>query len=150
IVRELVMRVADALDEDLWYAQAISLNRRKTWHGLSAKRAGQIKRARLEFAEVIDSPEIHGEIGLQRDVIDVRSELHAVAAELPRNVICVLIALLGATHVAEWFAAEESETRNVDGDASAFRVRRKVVEQAAARVLKTRFIDFVGAHCPDV
>ena len=83
-------------------------------------------------------------------MVDVRAELQAMPATLPRKIVGVLIPFFRAAYEAEWLPAEEREARNVNRDIAAARVRRKVVEQTPASVLETKFVDFGGTDRPQI
>ena len=100
--------------------------------------------------EVVEPAEIHGEIGIQRQVIPIYSELDIVRALRPGEIVGDLIALLGAFHVGERLAAEKRKPGNIHSDIAASRVAGKAIEQATAGVLESELIDPVIPNRPGV
>src|SRR5215469_14288502 len=71
--------------------------------------------ARGQSAKVIHSAVVHGENGLQRDVIDVGAKFRIVASQGPGEVFVELVALLRTLDVGIRLASEIGETGNIDG-----------------------------------
>src|SRR5262249_25586178 len=72
-----------------------------------------------------------------------------MASGLPRKVVGELVTLLGTPDVTERLPSEKRESGNIDGDITASRIGRKVIQQPSPRILEARFVDFV-VHRPGI
>src|SRR5215472_7852460 len=122
------MRVTDTLNENLRNPQSISLDCGEIREACECR----AHRRSTQFAEVIDTAEIHGEVRSDRNVIHITTKLEAVAAFNHREVVTDLMTLFHAVDERKRLAAKESETGNVDGHVAATRPAREVVQQPAA------------------
>src|SRR5208282_894721 len=84
------------------------------------KAGGGIDKSELHNFRLRDAPNVkhsavvHGERSLQRQVVEVSTELGVVPPDGPRKVVSDLIALLGALNIRIRFASEISIAGNVD------------------------------------
>src|SRR5207249_983230 len=101
-------------------------------------------------AEVIQAAVIYREVRIQRQDVDVAAPLPVVRAVRVREVVGELKALLGAAHKAEWLAPHKGEAWDLHAHGAATGPVRKVVEQAAARVLEAELVHLVAAEPPQV
>ena len=141
-VGERVAGTADALDEVLRETRAVSL------HGVQV---GEGCRICGNAAEVVHPAIIHREGSLEREIVEVASELGVVASDAPGKIVRELVAFLGALDVGVGLASEITVTGNVDGRVGAV-WDLGVVEiiQTAAGVLEAEFIHFAAAESPGV
>ena len=111
---------------------------------------GRAKLPGSDSAEVVNATEVHGEVSLQRQVVDVGSELEGVLALGEREVVGELVALLRAAHKTERFASEERNAGHVHSDVAAIRRAREVVAQRTPGIVELEFVHLVGAESPGV
>src|SRR5438067_1950598 len=83
-------------------------------------------------------------------MVHVSAKLHAVAPFIPGEVVGVLVALLHAIDKRERLASEEGKARDINGNVSASRSLREVVEQTAACVLEAELVHDVRSQQPGV
>src|ERR1700751_2377699 len=88
-----------------------------------------------QAAESIDTAVVHGEDGIDGQIVDIDSELRVVAPDGPREVVRELIALFGALDIGIGLTSGVGVARNVDSRSRASGVFRVVeIGKAAARV----------------
>src|SRR6185369_14520281 len=100
----------------------------------------------LDRPEVVYAAVVHGEQGLERNVVEIGSKLGVVRADIPRKVIAELKAPLSTLDVRVRFASEVGKSSDIDrrsrarGNAGVVKVR-----ETAPGVLKTEIVHLVVA-----
>src|SRR5437868_256421 len=150
IVREAGMRIAHTLHETLRNAESVCLHGREVGNTGPQEGRGESELYGRKRAEVVQSAEVYGEVGSERNMIHVTTKFHAVIAETPGEVVGHLMALLGAVHERERLTPNESESGNVDGHISSAGPAGEVVEQPPARVLVPELIHFIVSEHPGI
>src|SRR5208337_580723 len=104
-----------------------------------------------EAGKVVHTAVIHSEGCVDRNVVEVASELHVVPADGPGKIVFELISLLDALNVGVRLATEIGVTGDIHGwIGAAWDLGVVEIYQTSASVLKEEVIHFAAAEGPGI
>ena len=152
-VPERITRAANTLDEILWQAGAVSLDRRerREVRQNARSRVNKSETRCREAPEVVYTAIVHRENSIKREIVKVCSELGVVTANRPRESVGELIPLFCTLNVGVRFATEVGKAGNIYRRVGAAGNGGVVeVGEATAGILKQELVDLVRTDRPGI